>query len=101
VVGVAYKADVNDMRESPALKVIDLLVEEGAQIAYHDPHVPLLAKLGLRSVRLEAELLRGLDAVAVVTAHSGVDWDLVAREAPLVVDFRNVVPDIDGKVWRL
>jgi UDP-N-acetyl-D-glucosamine dehydrogenase len=101
VVGVAYKADVNDMRESPALKVIDLLVEEGAQIAYHDPHVPLLAKLGLRSVPLEAELLRGLDAVAVVTAHSGVDWDLVAREAPLVVDFRNVVPDIDGKVWRL
>jgi UDP-N-acetyl-D-glucosamine dehydrogenase len=101
VVGVAYKADVNDMRESPALKVIDLLVEEGAQIAYHDPHVPLLAKLGLRSVPLEAEFLRGLDAVAVVTAHSGVDWDLVAREAPLVVDFRNVVPDIDGKVWRL
>ncbi len=101
VIGVAYKADVNDMRESPALKVIDLLVEEGAQIAYHDPHVPLLAKLGLRSVPLEAELLRDLDAVAVVTAHSGVDWELVAREAPLVVDFRNVVPDIDGKVWRL
>ncbi len=101
VIGVAYKADVNDMRESPALKVIDLLVEEGAQIAYHDPHVPLLAKLGLRSVPLEAELLRDLDAVAVVTAHSGVDWELVAREAPLVVDFRNVVPDIDGRVWRL
>jgi UDP-N-acetyl-D-glucosamine dehydrogenase len=101
VIGVAYKADVNDMRESPALKVIDLLVEAGAQIAYHDPHVPLLAKLGLRSVPLEAELLRDLDAVAVVTAHSGVDWDLVAREAPLVVDFRNIVPDIDGKVWRL
>jgi UDP-N-acetyl-D-glucosamine dehydrogenase len=101
VIGVAYKADVNDMRESPALKVIDLLVEEGAQIAYHDPHVPLLAKLGLRSVPLEAELLRDVDAVAVVTAHSGVDWELVAREAPLVVDFRNVVPDIDGKVWRL
>ena len=101
VIGVAYKADVNDMRESPALKVIDLLVEEGAQIAYHDPHVPLLAKLGLRSVPLEAALLNDLDAVAVVTAHSGVDWELVAREAPLVVDFRNVVPDIDGKVWRL
>ena len=73
VIGVAYKADVNDMRESPALKVIDLLVEEGAQIAYHDPHVPLLAKLGLRSVPLEAALLNDLDAVAVVTAHSGVD----------------------------
>ena len=101
VIGVAYKADVNDMRESPALKVIDLLTEEGAQIAYHDPHVPLLARLGLRSVPLDAELLRGVDAVAVVTAHSRVDWELIAREAPLVVDFRNVVPDSDGKVWRL
>jgi UDP-N-acetyl-D-glucosamine dehydrogenase len=101
VIGVAYKADVNDMRESPALKVIDLLVEAGAQIAYHDPHVPLVAKLGLRSVPLDAELLRGVDAVAVVTAHSNVDWELIAREAPLVVDFRNVVPELDGKVWRL
>ena len=101
VIGVAYKANVNDMRESPALKVIDLLIEEGAQVAYHDPHVPQLAKVGLRSVPLDAELLRGVDAVAVVTAHDGVDWDLVAREAPLVVDFRNVVPEIDGKVWRL
>ena len=101
VIGVAYKANVNDMRESPALKVIDLLVEEGAQIAYHDPHVPQLAKLGLRSVPLDAELLRDIDAVAVVTAHSSVDWELIAREAPLIVDFRNVVPEIDGKVWRL
>jgi len=101
VIGVAYKADVNDMRESPAIKVIDLLVEAGAQVAYHDPHVPLVAKLGLRSVPLDAEILRDVDAVAVVTAHSNVDWELIAREAPLVVDFRNVVPEIDGKVWRL
>jgi UDP-N-acetyl-D-glucosamine dehydrogenase len=101
VIGVAYKADVNDLRESPALKVIDLLVEEGAQIAYHDPHVPLLAKHALRSVPLDPKVLHDLDAVAVVTAHSGIDWGLVARESPLVVDFRNVVPDIDGKVWRL
>jgi UDP-N-acetyl-D-glucosamine dehydrogenase len=101
VIGVAYKANVNDMRESPALKVIDLLIEEGAQVAYHDPHVPQLAKVGLRSVPLDAELLRGVDAVAVVTAHDGIDWALVAREAPLVVDFRNVVPEIDGKVWKL
>jgi UDP-N-acetyl-D-glucosamine dehydrogenase len=101
VIGVAYKANVNDMRESPALKVIDLLAQEGAQVAYHDPHVPQLAKVGLRSVPLDAELLRGVDAVAVVTAHDAVDWDLIAREAPLVVDFRNVVPPGDGTVWRL
>jgi UDP-N-acetyl-D-glucosamine dehydrogenase len=101
VIGVAYKPDVNDMRESPALKVIDLLVNEGAQVAYHDPHVPNLPKVGLKSVPLTAEVLREVDAVAVVTNHSSVDWELIAREAPLVVDFRNVVPDVDGKVWKL
>ena len=58
VIGVAYKANVNDMRESPALKIIDLLADEGAQVAYHDPHVPQLAKVGLQSVPLDAELLQ-------------------------------------------
>ena len=101
VIGVAYKANVNDMRESPALKVIDLLGDEGAQVAYHDPHVPHLPKLGLRSVPLEVALLNAVDAVAVVTAHDGIDWALIAREAPLVIDFRNVVPAVDGKVWKL
>jgi len=101
VIGVAYKADVNDMRESPALRVIELLIEEGAQVAYHDPHVPHLAKKGLSSVDLDPELLRDVDAVAVVTPHSAVDWEMISREAPLIVDFRNVVPANDGKVWRL
>ena len=101
VIGVAYKANVNDMRESPALKIIDLLADEGAQVAYHDPHVPQLAKVGLQSLPLDAELLASVDAVAVVTAHDGIDWEMIAREAPLVVDFRNVVPAADGKVWKL
>ncbi len=101
VIGVAYKANVNDMRESPALKVIDLLMSEGAQVAYHDPHVAQLAKIGLQSVPLDEELLRGVDAVAIVTPHDGIDWQMISREAPLVVDFRNVAPDADGKVWRL
>ncbi len=101
VIGVAYKADVNDLRESPALKIIDLLADEGAQVAYHDPHVAHLPKVGLKSVLLTAEVLRDLDAVAVVTAHSGIDWEMIAREAPLIIDFRNVVPPVDGKVWKL
>ena len=101
VIGVAYKANVNDMRESPALKVIDLLGDEGAQVAYHDPHVSHLPKLGLQSVPLDAALLNAVDAVAVVTAHDGIDWPMIAREAPLVIDFRNVVPPVDGKVWKL
>jgi UDP-N-acetyl-D-glucosamine dehydrogenase len=101
VIGVAYKPDVNDMRESPALKVIELLMNEGAEVSYHDPHVPALVKKGLRSVELTPQSLAAADAVAVVTNHSVIDWQMVAEESQLVVDFRNVVPDVDGKVWRL
>ncbi len=101
LVGVSYKADVNDTRESPSLRIIELLRADGADVVYHDPHVPELAKQGMRSVPLDAEALRRSDVTVVVTAHSGVDWAMVAREAPLVVDLRNVVPETDGKVWRL
>ena len=99
--GVAYKANVNDTRESPALRIIELLRAEGAQVAYHDPHVPTLARQGLASVELSERVLREHDVSVVVTAHDGIDWGMVAREAPLVVDLRNVVPEGDGKVWRL
>jgi UDP-N-acetyl-D-glucosamine dehydrogenase len=101
VLGVAYKADVNDTRESPALRIIDLLEAEGAQVSYHDPHVPDLSTRNLRSVPLDAGILRDHDVAVVVTPHRAIDWELVAREAPLIVDLRNVVPDVDGKVHRL
>ena len=71
VVGVAYKANVNDTRESPALKVIELLRGEGAQVEYHDPHVTALPKLGLESAALDAETIDAYDVVVVVTAHDG------------------------------
>lgn len=105
VIGVAYKADVNDMRESPALKVISLLMERGANVTYHDPHVAELEPghgldVAMRSVPLTDEALAGADAVVVVTAHSGVDWQHVADTAPLVVDFRNAVPRGEN-VWTL
>ncbi|MFM8828532.1 MAG: nucleotide sugar dehydrogenase [Actinomycetota bacterium] len=105
VIGVAYKADVNDMRESPALKVISLLLERGADVSYHDPHVPEIepghgVDVAMRSVELTDEALAGADAVVVVTAHSGIDWQRVADRAPLVVDFRNAVPRGEN-VWTL
>ena len=100
VIGVAYKADVNDMRESPALKIIDLLVDEGAQVAYHDPHVPQLAKLGLQSVPLDAGAAQRPRCGRRRHGTRRHRLGLIAREAPLVVDFRNVVPDVDGKVWQ-
>jgi UDP-N-acetyl-D-glucosamine dehydrogenase len=101
LVGVAYKADISDMRESPAIKLIELLREDGADVAYHDPHVPALPELGLTSSPLEPE---GYDCVAIVTAHTGVDYAEVVRRARLVVDFRNATRGIDaedGKVWKL
>lgn len=101
VIGVAYKANVNDTRESPAMRVIDLLRAEGASVEYHDPHVAALPKLGLESRPLDAATLGALDVAVVVTAHSGIDWEGVARDAPMVVDLRDVVPDTGGSVWRL
>jgi len=101
IFGVAYKPNVNDTRESPALRIIELLREEGAVVSYHDPHVAALPRQGLVSVELDAQTVRDHDVSVVVTDHAGIDWAMVAREAPLVVDLRNVVPDDDGKVWRL
>ena len=101
VMGISYKADVNDTRESPSLRIIDLLQADGAHVEYHDPHVPELPKLGMTNIDLTAGALAGYDVVVVVTAHSGVDWEMVARESSLVVDLRNVVPAVDGKVWKL
>ena len=88
VLGVSYKPGVGDIRESPALKIIDLLQARGAELAYHDEHVPELASRGLRHSEL-ADALEGADLVAIVTAHPGTDHDAVARAAP-VVDFRGV-----------
>jgi UDP-N-acetyl-D-glucosamine dehydrogenase len=101
VMGVAYKANVNDTRESPALRVISLLESEGAAVEYSDPHVPELARQGLRSVDLDPDELSSYDAVVVVTAHDGIDWQMVADRSSLVVDLRNVVPPAEGRVWKL
>ncbi len=101
VLGVAYKANVNDTRESPSLRIIQLLRADGAHVDYHDPHVERLPREGMASVTLDAAALAAHDVVVVVTPHDGIDWEMVAEEASLVVDLRNVVPDTDGKVWKL
>jgi UDP-N-acetyl-D-glucosamine dehydrogenase len=94
VLGVAYKKDINDIRESPALDVIRLLERRGAVVHYHDPHVPRLREDGveLTSVPLTAQMLRDVDCVVIVTDHSGVDYAMVGREAPVVVDTRHALP---------
>jgi UDP-N-acetyl-D-glucosamine dehydrogenase len=89
VVGVSYKPGVGDIRESPALKIMSLLRELGADVSYHDPHVPALAEFGLASEPLEAAL-SSADLAVIVTAHPGVDHDLIAARARLVLDLRGV-----------
>jgi UDP-N-acetyl-D-glucosamine dehydrogenase len=103
VLGVAYKPDISDTRESPAVKLISLLRNAGATVAYHDPHVPGLAENGLelRSVPLEPGRY---DCVVVVTNHSEIDYERLVDEAKLVVDLRNATGTNgrrSDKVWKL
>ncbi len=101
VLGVAYKKDISDVRESPALDVIRLLQQGGAVVSYHDPHVAALEEDGvsLKSVPLARATLDQADCVVVVTDHSDVDYALIARHARMVVDTRHVLarlPDPGG-----
>ena len=94
VIGVAYKADVDDVRESPAVRIIELLRRRGAEVSYHDPHVPRLeVEYGddLVSVGLDRKSLEAADCVVIVTAHSECDWRRVGKQARLIVDTRNVL----------
>ena len=101
IVGVSYKADIDDTRESPALKMIELLQEAGADVSYHDPFVSEVPELGLSSIPLDPGRS---DCVVIVTAHSGIDYEDLVEQAPLVVDLRNATGSNgtgNGKVWKL
>lgn len=90
VLGVAYKPNVGDTRDSPALEIIRLLDEKGVSVSYNDPHVPgPLPKLGLSSVELKDATLKGADCVVIVTDHGSYDWDRIVKNSKLVVDTRN------------
>jgi len=97
LIGMAYKKDIEDWRESPALKVLELLEREGAFVDYHDPLVPEILdprKVARRSVAMTAAALASVDCVVIVTDHSCIDWKAVARHARLIVDTRNVTRDL-------
>jgi len=106
VLGLAYKADISDWRESPAVEVIKLLQQDGAEVLYHDPYIPEFKQEGLdlQSVPLTDELLQDVDLVIITTAHTGVDYPRVVRLAPRVLDTKNAtkaVPDRGQKVVLL
>jgi UDP-N-acetyl-D-glucosamine dehydrogenase len=95
VLGIAYKKNVDDMRESPSVELMELLVKKGAVVEYSDPHVPVFPKMrqhhfDLKSVPLTAENVAGYDFVVLATNHDAFDYELIARHARLIVDTRGV-----------
>ncbi len=110
IVGLAYKPDVDDERESPSYRLLEKLSDRGAEVAYHDPHVPIIGPTreharwtGVRSVEWNEETIGGFDVVLIATAHAAVDYAQLAKWATCIVDTRNVmatVPGAAGKVWK-
>ncbi|MGD2174410.1 MAG: nucleotide sugar dehydrogenase [Candidatus Brocadiaceae bacterium] len=102
LLGVAYKPNVDDIRESPALPLIERLKDAGAQVSYHDPHIPVFPSLRdypglkLESVELTPEELQRQDAVVIVTDHDAYDFEWIARHARLIIDTRNAVPALES-----
>jgi UDP-N-acetyl-D-glucosamine dehydrogenase len=99
ILGITYKKDIDDMRESPALEVIEHLHEKGAKVLYNDPYIPRIPKvrkhdLDMASTPLTAKLLRSLDAVVIITDHTAYDYAWIVKNAPLVVDTRNATRGI-------
>jgi UDP-N-acetyl-D-glucosamine dehydrogenase len=104
ILGVAYKKDIDDLRESPALTIIELLQHEGAEVSYHDPYFPFIGKgrkYDLQMKRTELDKLGEYDCIVIVTDHSDYDYKKIVGEAQLVVDTRNATKGIDSpKVVR-
>jgi UDP-N-acetyl-D-glucosamine dehydrogenase len=103
VLGVAYKRDIDDVRESPALDVIRLLEEHGATVEFHDPHIDSVREDGhvRKGVSLTKERLAASDAVVIVTDHRGVDYQMVVDNARLIVDSRNITAGLPASKARI
>jgi UDP-N-acetyl-D-glucosamine dehydrogenase len=110
VLGLSYKPNISDDRESPSYRLMDLLDERGAEVAYHDPHVPMIQPsrdhghwAGLESTAWDRQTIESYDVVLISTDHAAVDYAELAEWARLIVDTRNAMADIDappGKVWK-
>ncbi len=95
ILGVAYKKNIDDDRESPSYKLMELLIERGAEISYSDPHIPKLRPVrkynyNLSSTPLTEEVLQQSDCILIATNHDAYDYDFILRNAPLIVDTKNV-----------
>jgi UDP-N-acetyl-D-glucosamine dehydrogenase len=100
VLGVAYKKDIDDLRESPALTIIELLQKDGAEVSYHDPYFPIIGRGRKYNLQMKCAELKDLgkyDCVLIVTDHSDYDYQQIVREAKLIVDTRNATSGIDSQ----
>ncbi len=102
VLGVAYKADVDDVRESPALKIIELLQQRGAEVTFSDPHISFIGRgrhynLNMTGVPLNEDVLRSADAALILTAHKKFDYELISRSSKLVLDTRNAMKAVKNR----
>ena len=106
VVGLAYKPNVDDTRETPAAEIIELLAERGARVSYHDPHVPSFPnmrnyKFDMNSVALDQATLSNADCVVIVTDHEITDWEAISEHANLVIDTRNAMTKVSNPKARI
>ncbi len=102
VVGLAYKKNIDDVRESPSFKIIELLRERGANVSYHDPYVPRTHPMRHHDVKMESldltpDTLENIDCAVICTDHDAVDYELIVQTVPLVVDTRNVTSTVPGE----
>jgi UDP-N-acetyl-D-glucosamine dehydrogenase len=110
ILGIAYKADVDDDRESPSYVLMDLLMKRGVHVSYYDPHIPVIRPsrewrhwAGTKSVAWKKEVLAGFDAVLISTHHAAVNYGELAKHADCIVDARNAMAGIKtkpGQVWK-
>jgi UDP-N-acetyl-D-glucosamine dehydrogenase len=109
ILGVAYKKDIDDPRESPAFRLMELLQDQGAVLSYNDPHIPVLPSMrhyrvpALESEPLTESYLASLDCLLIATDHSSYDWDFLVQHAPLIIDTRNATRDVTSdrkKIFR-
>ncbi|HLJ09649.1 MAG TPA: UDP binding domain-containing protein, partial [Planctomycetaceae bacterium] len=101
VIGIAYKKDVDDPRESPAFEIMEELLHLGAELSYHDPHIPHMPRMRKHDIKLSSQpltpqYLAAQDCVLIVTDHTAVDWGLVHKQARLIVDPRNALAKVQG-----
>src|SRR6266536_4297508 len=102
VLGLAYKPDVDDVRESPSFELIEKLEALGANVDYHDPHVPATHKmrhhdLHMKSIVLSPQTLKMYDCIVVATHHQAYDWQMIADNASLIIDTRNALRKVTGR----